>query len=83
MLDPGMGRVAWSVDAAPELLKAAEDARTRISSRDLSEFPAGTQRNTISEWQRCRLDAVDHIIETLRPYLPSPAEGAEQFLREI
>lgn len=72
----------WPFDDVVGLLSRAQLRQQAVSDWDLSEFPKG-DRHSYMEQQQWKFNGhLLTLIGQLTDYLPSTAEGAEQFLRE-
>jgi hypothetical protein len=76
-------RTTWPMSDATGLLQLAEDMARRNEDVDPSEFPAGAGRNSIIERKRNTATFLSGLISDLTPFLPTPGDAAEEFLREI
>lgn len=72
----------WPFDEAVGLLNRAQKQHQAISEWDLSEFPAGERRTHLQQQQWKLGGHLTTIVGQLADYLPSPADGAEQFLSD-
>lgn len=72
----------WPFDDAVGLLNRAQKQHQAISDWDLSALPSSSNREHMKQQQWKLGGHLTTIVTQLADYLPSPADGAEQFLHE-
>ena len=74
----------WPYEDAESLLQLAQANQANIENIDTSEFPKGAQRTHIEQRKWKLAGHLTNIIRELGEsgHLPSPADGAEAFLRD-